>query len=147
MHKRFYVFLQLLIWGIVVGVIEDMIIIKILTDKTITLQILIIITLVTIPFAFVGEYIIDRIDFIKIFKLDEKYKKAEVFLEFFIFGVLLGVTEDLTAFHFAVGEPITWHVVLVVIAVAVPFAFVGEYIVDRLDFISSIKAKKIIWKK
>lgn len=147
MHKRSSIFYELLIWGIMIGVIEDIIIIKILSDQPITWHILLIIVLIAIPFAFIGEYVIDSIDFIKLFKLDKKYKKVEVFLEFFIFGVILGATEDLIAFHFAVGELITFKVVLVVIAVAIPFAFVGEYIVDRIDFIQFVKDRKISWKK
>ncbi|MFH1801473.1 MAG: hypothetical protein ABH804_01420 [archaeon] len=140
--KKVGVFLEFLIGGIVLGVIEDVILIKVLTDEPITFSIFIIIFLVTLPFAFIGEYIVDNIDFLKIFKVNKKYKKVEIFFEFLIFGIILGVFEDLTAFYFAIGDPITFKVVLVAFAVAVPFAFIGEYLIDRISLAKIIKKFK-----
>ncbi len=144
--KRTFVFLEFLIGGIILGIIEDIIIIKLLTDKPITWQILLIIVAIAIPFALIGEYVVDKVDFVKIFKLDRKYRKIEVFLEFLIFGIIIGVVEDLIAFHFATGEQITYQVVLVATLVAIPFAFIGEYILDRIDMLSSYNQRKIVWK-
>jgi hypothetical protein len=147
MNKRAFVFFEFLVGGVILGLIEDVILIKILTDEPITFQIFWIILLVTIPFAFFGEYVVDKIDFLKIFKLNKKYRKIEIFLEFLIFGVLLGIVEDLTAFHFAIGNPITFKVILVATLIAIPFAFLGEFIIDRIDISKSFKEKEINLKK
>jgi len=144
--KRVMVFLEFLIGGIFFGIIEDIIVIKILTNKPITLSILGIIFIVSLPFAFLGEYLIDRIDFIKILKLDKKYKKAEIFLEFLIIGVLLGVVEDLMAFYFVIGEAITKEIIFVAFLVVIPFAFVGEILLDRINIQKTIVSKRIIMK-
>ncbi len=133
MNKRAIVFLEFLIGGIILGITEDIILIKILTNEQINLQILWILLLITIPFAFLGECVVDRIDFIKLFRLNKKYKKIEVFLEFLIFGVILGIIEDLIAFSFSVGESITPKVILFAAIIAIPFAFLGEVIIDRID--------------
>jgi len=55
-----------------------------------------------------------------------------VFLEFLVFGVVLGVIEDLIAVTLVTHEPITLNVVLIVTIVAIPFAFIGEVIVDEV---------------
>jgi hypothetical protein len=62
------------------------------------------------------------------------WKKLEVIFEFLIFGILLGITEDLIAIKLATGEPITPKVISVVILIAIPFAIIGEIIFDRIDF-------------
>ena len=62
-------------------------------------------------------------------------KKLEVFLEFLVFGVIMGIIEDLIALNFATSEPITWNVVLIVTLVTIPFAAFGELIVDRVPLI------------
>jgi hypothetical protein len=145
MEKRVLVFLEFLIGGVILGIIEDILIIKILTHEPITFHVFFTVFLVTLPFAFIGEYIVDNIDFIKIFKLNKKYKKLELFLEFLVFGIIVGVIEDLTAFYFAIGNPITLKVVLVATCVAVPFAFLGELIIDRINF--SYEKKKFYLKE
>jgi len=60
-------------------------------------------------------------------------KRLGVFIEFLIFGVVMGITEDLIAITLATGEPITWRVVLIITLVAIPFAVIGELIVDRMN--------------
>jgi len=146
MNHRFSIFLEFLIGGIILGIIEDIILIKLLTDEPITFSIFIIIFLVTLPFAFLGEYVVDRIDFLKMFKLNKKYKKLEIFVEFLFFGVLLGVIEDLTAFYFAIGNAITLNVLVVTIIVAIPFAFISEVVFDKINFYLTLKQNKIILK-
>lgn len=56
-----------------------------------------------------------------------------VMLEFFIFGVLIGITEDLLAIKFATDAEITWNVIWIVLLVAIPFAILGELVVDNID--------------
>ena len=67
--------------------------------------------------------------------LSKHRRRLEIFLEFFIFGVVMGVVEDVIAVHFATGQQITWHVVGIIVIVAIPFAAIGELIVDRTDLI------------
>ena len=62
-------------------------------------------------------------------------KRVEIFLEFLIFGVAMGIVEDVIALKLATGEPITWRVVGIVTLVAIPFAAVGELVVDRMKII------------
>jgi hypothetical protein len=69
-------------------------------------------------------------------------KRIEVFLEFLVFGVVMGITEDLIAVTLATGEPITGRIILIVTLVAIPFAAIGELIVDRVDLIPNNKSKK-----
>ncbi len=63
------------------------------------------------------------------------HNRLELFLEFLIFGIAMGVTEDLIAVYLITGQPITWRAILIVIAVAIPFAAIGELIVDRIEFL------------
>ncbi len=67
------------------------------------------------------------------------WKKIEIVLEFLIFGIVIGIAEDLIAITFTTGEPITWKVIGIVILVAIPFAFFGEVVFDRLDFEGFLK--------
>lgn len=133
MNGRLEVFLEFLIWGIILGIVEDIILIKLITNEPITWHIFLIVFLVTLPFAFFGEYVIDKIDFLKLLNLKEKYRKIILFSQFLIFGIMLGVIEDLTAFYFAIGDPITFKVVLVATIIAIPFAIIGELFIDRIN--------------
>lgn len=47
----------------------------------------------------------------------------------------MGVIEDLIAITLVTKDPITWRTFIVATAVAIPFAFLGEYIVDRKHLI------------
>lgn len=55
-------------------------------------------------------------------------------MEFLVIGLVMGVTEDLLAVWLSTGEPITWSVLGIVIVVALPFAFLSEYVVDHPKF-------------
>ena len=68
------------------------------------------------------------------------WKRFEVLMEFFIFGLVVGIVEDLIAVKVATGEPITWRIFGIVFLVAIPFAFIGEILVDRIDFVE-------IWRR
>ena len=69
-------------------------------------------------------------------------KRLEVFLEFLLFGVVMGIGEDLLAVYLSTGETITWHIVGIVIIVAIPFAAIGELIVDRHEWMNVFHRKK-----
>jgi len=62
-------------------------------------------------------------------------RRVEVFLEFVIFGVVMGIVEDMIAVVLATGETITWNIIIIVTLVAIPFAAIGELIVDRVHLI------------
>ena len=62
-------------------------------------------------------------------------KKLEVMFEFLIFGIIIGITEDLIAIKLATGEPITLRIVGIIVLIAIPFAIVGEMIADNIDFV------------
>ncbi len=69
------------------------------------------------------------------------WRRLEVFIEFLVFGVIMGVVEDLIAVTFSTGEPLTWKILVIVTLVSIPFAAVGELIVDRMDLIPRKKRK------
>ncbi|UCG95335.1 MAG: hypothetical protein JSV92_04825 [archaeon] len=68
-------------------------------------------------------------------------RRIEVFLEFLIFGIAMGVVEDMIAVVLATGEPITWNILVIVTLVAIPFAAIGELIVDRIHLIPRTEEK------
>lgn len=125
-------FFQFLFLGIGLGIVEDVIAVYLASGVTITWHILLLITGVAIPFAAVGELLIDRID------VPFLQGKAELFVEFFVFGFVVGVIEDLLAIFIATGEPITAHTFLIAGLVALPFAAFSELIVDRLDLMEKV---------
>lgn len=69
----------------------------------------------------------------------EKAKKIEVMLEFLIFGIVVGVIEDVVAVTVTTGEPITWKMVGIIVLIAIPFAVLGEIFADNVDFAKYIK--------
>jgi len=58
-------------------------------------------------------------------------KRFGIFAEFLIFGIVLGVLEDVIAVTLATGETITWRTLGIIILVAIPFALFGELLVER----------------
>jgi len=65
-------------------------------------------------------------------------KKTLRFIEFFLVGVVMGISEDILAVWFSTGEPITLRVVGIVFLVALPFAIISEYVVDHPKFWKTI---------
>jgi hypothetical protein len=63
-----------------------------------------------------------------------KHNRLELFLEFLVFGIAMGITEDLIAVYLITGGPISLEMVWIAAAVAIPFAALGELVVDRLEF-------------
>jgi hypothetical protein len=64
----------------------------------------------------------------------KKWRKWEIIFELLIFGILIGIAEDLIAIKVATGQPLTLKVIGIVILIAIPFAMLGEVIFDRIDF-------------
>lgn len=110
------------------GIVEDIIAVYFASGVAITWGIIGLIMLVAVPFAVLGELVVDQID------LPYLGKKAELIVEFFVFGFLVGVFEDLLAIFVSTGEPITMKVFLIAAAVALPFAILSELVVDRMEF-------------
>ena len=67
------------------------------------------------------------------------WRRLEVIFEFLLFGIVIGITEDLVAIKFATHEPITLRVIGIVVLVAIPFAILGEIIFDKIDFAKIFK--------
>ncbi|OGY56694.1 MAG: hypothetical protein A2Y84_02045 [Candidatus Colwellbacteria bacterium RBG_13_48_8] len=55
-------------------------------------------------------------------------------LEFFVIGVIFGVTEDFIAIKFAAGAASTLETLKVAFWVALPFAIFSELVVDHPSF-------------
>ena len=67
------------------------------------------------------------------------WKKLEVVLEFLIFGIVIGVIEDIIAVAVTTGESITWKTIGIIVIIAIPFAFLGEVVADQIDFVKILK--------
>jgi len=65
-------------------------------------------------------------------------KRMEVVLEFLLFGIVVGVVEDMVAVSVTTGEPITWTIFGIIVLIAIPFALIGEVFVDNVNFASFI---------
>ena len=70
-----------------------------------------------------------------------KRKRLEIFLEFFLFGLIMGIIEDVIAIKLSTGESITWEMVGIIALIALPFAAIGELLVDRIKLLPE-KSKK-----
>lgn len=130
--QRLYVFFEFLIFAFMLGVIEDIIAVLWSTGEPFSWKILVIVAIVTIPFAAAGEFIVDRTKLISCKKNKNGANRLEIFAKFFIFGFAMGLTEDLLAVSLSTGHPITWHIVGICALVALPFAIFGEFVVDKI---------------
>jgi len=68
-------------------------------------------------------------------------KRLEVFLEFLIFGVIMDVVENLIIISLVTDAQITWSMIGISVLVIIPFAAIGELIVDKTDLINTGKKK------
>lgn len=64
-----------------------------------------------------------------------KAHKIEVFFEFLVFGIVIGIAEDVIAVKLTTGEAITSKMIGIIVLIAIPFAVIGELIADRIDFV------------
>jgi hypothetical protein len=62
-----------------------------------------------------------------------RLKKLRI-VEFLLIGVVMGVIEDLIAIAIATDAEINFNVIWVVLAVAIPFAYLSEVVVDHPKF-------------
>jgi hypothetical protein len=63
----------------------------------------------------------------------KRAKRIEVILEFLIFGIVIGIVEDILAVKLTTGAPITWKVIGIIVLIAIPFAFIGEIVADNIN--------------
>ncbi|MBY6293953.1 hypothetical protein GLU60_01035 [Nanohaloarchaea archaeon H01] len=64
----------------------------------------------------------------------ERKDKLERFTEFLVFGLILGITEDILAINLVTGESFNLRILWIVIAVTVPFAAFSELVVDSEEY-------------
>ena len=87
----------------------------------------------------------DKFKNMKSKKKTSKWYKMEVIFELIVFGVVIGMIEDIIAIKITTGEMVTWEMVGIIVLVAVPFAILGEVVFDKIDFASIFR--KIFSKK
>lgn len=137
--KKVELFFEFLVFGLVFGIIEDLIVVESVTYQHITRHMFWSIFFITLLFAIIGELLVDDIDFLKLLKLSKKHRLLEIFSEFLIFGIIMGVFEDLIALYLSTGMGISIRSIKIAVLVAVPFAFVSEVLVDSYDFTTLFK--------
>jgi len=64
------------------------------------------------------------------------------FIEFLIIGVMMGMIEDIIAIVVTTGATIDFSVLSIVFLIAMPFAFISEYVVDHPRFWQVVLFKK-----
>lgn len=139
-NRRIKVFLGFLIFGVILGLVENVLAINFSTDLPLDAKAFVVSLLVVIPFAGIGELIVDRTPLLP--DADHKIKKhLETAFEFLMFGVCMGVVEDLIVIVILTGGTITLKTVGIVTLVTLPFAIIGEIIVDRYDWFPKLKTK------
>ena len=75
LNKKVIRFLEFALIGVVMGTFEDSIAVYFVTGEKVTFDTIWIIVLVSIPFAFISEYVVDHPKFwesLNIFKKEEK---------------------------------------------------------------------------
>ena len=60
--------------------------------------------------------------------------RLERFTEFLIFGIILGVTEDMIAVMLVTDESFTLRMLGIIIVVTIPFAAFSELVVDSDEY-------------
>lgn len=69
----------------------------------------------------------------------KRAKRLEVMLEFLVFGIVVGVIEDIIAVRVTTGDAITWKMVGIIVLIAIPFAVLGEIFADNINFAKYIR--------
>jgi len=69
-------------------------------------------------------------------------KRLEVFLEFLIFGVIMNLVENLIIISLVTDARISWSMIGISFLVIIPFATIGELIVDKSDLINTKEKRK-----
>ncbi len=78
----------------------------------------------------------------------KRAKRLEVLFEFLVFGIIIGIVEDVIAVKLTTGEPITGKVIWIVVLIAIPFAIIGEIVADNVNFtrlLERLLGKRILY--
>lgn len=62
-------------------------------------------------------------------------RRIKRFLEFFVIGIVFGVTEDMLAVLIATDAELSFDILVVVFLIAIPFAVFSELVVDHPEFL------------
>lgn len=68
-----------------------------------------------------------------------KWKRLEVMFEFLLFGILIGIIEDIVAIKLTTGASITPKMIGIIVLIAIPFAIIGEMVADRVNLAKPLK--------
>ena len=68
-----------------------------------------------------------------------KWKRLEVMFEFLLFGILIGIVEDIVAIKLTTGASITPRIIGIIVLIAIPFAIIGEMVADRVNLARTFK--------
>lgn len=68
---------------------------------------------------------------------EKKIKKLELFIKFLIFGIIVGVIEDLIAVKLATGAVITWTTVGIIVLVTIPLQYSVNLLLIILIFLKN----------
>lgn len=140
--KGIELFLEFLVFGIALGMTEDLIVLLLVGGhELITLKSIYTVLLIAVPFALVTELVADKVNFSKLLGISVK---TEIFLEFLVSGIILGITEDLIAITLIAGKPISLKIILLILILSVTFAGISELIVDRVNMMHHRKKRKAI---
>lgn len=127
--QRVLLFLEFVVFGVAIGIVEDLIAVMWATGASFSWKILVVITLVAIPFAALGEFVVDKTNFLP--RLNNKNFWNQ-FAKFFVFGFTMGLAEDLLAVLLATNHALTWKVIGICALVTLPFAIAGEFFIDYI---------------
>jgi hypothetical protein len=64
----------------------------------------------------------------------EMKERTARLLEFLVVGIGMGITEDVLAIWLVSGESVELKDMWLVLTIALPFAFISEWVVDHPDF-------------
>lgn len=141
--NRLKVFLSFLVFGVLIGLFENLLAVHFATSHTLDVRSVLISLLVVVPFAALGELIVDRHPLLP--HADNAFvRRLELFLEFFVFGLVMGVVEDALVITLVTGASISLQVVGVVALVTLPFAVFGELVVDRTDWFAWVRKTPLV---
>ena len=129
MDNHLHLFLEFLVAGVLFGLTENIVLIWV-SAMPLSLNVVLLSLIVTVPFAALGELIVDKGALLP-HQGNKWVKRCEVVLEFLVFGIAMGIVEDLLVLVFLTGETVSLEMIGVAAAITFPFAFVGEVLVDE----------------
>jgi len=74
-------------------------------------------------------------------------RRLKRLLEFFVIGIVFGVTEDVLAVLIATDATVTPDVIGIVVLISIPFAVLSELVVDHPQFLHFDRLALRIWRR